>query len=915
MDKSEFIRQINISDKQYSIFDINILEEKELADIKRLPFSIKILVENLLRKLDSRVVREADLLNIARWQKTYDVPVEIPHHPARVLMQDFTGVPAVVDLAAMRDAVKDLGGDPNKINPLVPVELIVDHSIQIDYYGTVDSLTKNVEKEYQRNKERYALLKWAQKSFDNFKVVPPNSGICHQVNLEYLGRVIITEEIDGRHIAYPDTLIGLDSHTTMINAIGIMGWGVGGIEAEAVMLGQPYYMSIPEVIGVRIVGELQDGVTATDLVLRVTEMLRKHNVVEKFVEFLGSGMKNLTIPDRATIANMSPEYGATMGFFPVDEKTIEYLKLTNRQDTAEIVETCSKALGLFYTGQEDPEYSEVLELDLATIEPSVAGPARPQDRIAVKHLKEHFYKILGCEYDRNTQISHISKFHDESGCKTSRSSTCRPRDQQMFGINLNGKEINIGDGSVVIAAITSCTNTSNPFVMLGAGILAQKAVAKGLKVPGHVKTSLAPGSKVVIDYLEDAGLMPYLEALGFYLAGFGCTTCIGNSGPLHPEIEKVISENNLNVAAVLSGNRNFEARIHQRIKSNFLASPMLVVAFALAGRIDIDLTTDPVALDHNGEPVYLQDIWPASDKIEELVQKHVRQEFYEKEYGKIFEGDKFWQNLSVTDSTTYNWDEQSTYIKKPPYFDNFDLKFDIPSDVKDSKVLLLLGDSVTTDHISPAGAIPQDYPAGRYLIEKGVLPEDFNSYGSRRGNHEVMMRGTFGNIRIKNLMVSPREGSFTVKPPEIQETYIYHAAMEYQQEGTPLVVLAGKEYGAGSSRDWAAKGTDLLGIKAVIAESYERIHRSNLVGMGVLPLTFMENDGLQSLGLNGSETFYIKGIEEMTPRKVLQVKAKKADGSEIDFEVIARLDTDIDVDYFENGGILSYVLRKVLDSN
>ena len=915
MDKSEFIRQINISDKQYSIFDINILEEKELADIKRLPFSIKILVENLLRKLDSRVVREADLLNIARWQKTYDVPVEIPHHPARVLMQDFTGVPAVVDLAAMRDAVKDLGGDSNKINPLVPVELIVDHSIQIDYYGTVDSLTKNVEKEYQRNKERYALLKWAQKSFDNFKVVPPNSGICHQVNLEYLGRVIITEEIDGRHIAYPDTLIGLDSHTTMINAIGIMGWGVGGIEAEAVMLGQPYYMSIPEVIGVRIVGELQDGVTATDLVLRVTEMLRKHNVVEKFVEFLGSGMKNLTIPDRATIANMSPEYGATMGFFPVDEKTIEYLKLTNRQDTAEIVETCSKALGLFYTGQEDPEYSEVLELDLTTIELSVAGPARPQDRIAVKHLKEHFYKILGCEYDRNTQISHISKFHDESGCKTSRSSTCRPRDQQMFGINLNGKEINIGDGSVVIAAITSCTNTSNPFVMLGAGILAQKAVAKGLKVPGHVKTSLAPGSKVVIDYLEDAGLMPYLEALGFYLAGFGCTTCIGNSGPLHPEIEKVISENNLNVAAVLSGNRNFEARIHQRIKSNFLASPMLVVAFALAGRIDIDLTTDPVALDHNGEPVYLQDIWPASDKIEELVQKHVRQEFYEKEYGKIFEGDKFWQNLSVTDSTTYNWDEQSTYIKKPPYFDNFDLKFDIPSDVKDSKVLLLLGDSVTTDHISPAGAIPQDYPAGRYLIEKGVLPEDFNSYGSRRGNHEVMMRGTFGNIRIKNLMVSPREGSFTVKPPEIQETYIYHAAMEYQQEGTPLVVLAGKEYGAGSSRDWAAKGTDLLGIKAVIAESYERIHRSNLVGMGVLPLTFMENDGLQSLGLNGSETFYIKGIEEMTPRKVLQVKAKKADGSEIDFEVIARLDTDIDVDYFENGGILSYVLRKVLDSN
>ena len=915
MKRDDFIRRINVNGSEYNILDINVLEETGRADIKRLPFSIKILVENLLRKLDGRIVRESDLLNIARWQKTYDAPVEIPHHPARVLMQDFTGVPAVVDLAAMRDAVKDLGGDPNKINPHIPVELIVDHSIQVDYYGTMDALTKNVEKEYQRNEERYALLKWAQKSFDNFKVVPPNSGICHQVNLEYLGRVIITEEIDGKRVAYPDTLVGLDSHTTMINAIGVMGWGVGGIEAEAVMLGQPYYMSIPQVVGVKMVGELKEGITATDLVLRVTEMLRKHNVVEKFVEFFGPGMKNLTIPDRATIANMSPEYGATMGFFPVDEKTIEYLKLTNRQDTAEIVETCSKALGLFYTGQEDPEYSEVLELDLTTIEPSVAGPARPQDRITVKHLKEHFYKILGCEYDRNTQISHISKFHDESGCKTSRSSTCRPRDQQMFGINLNGKEINIGDGSIVIAAITSCTNTSNPFVLLGAGLLAQKAVEKGLKVPEYVKTSLAPGSKVVINYLEDAGLMPYLKALGFHLAAFGCTTCIGNSGPLHPEIEKVISENDLNVAAVLSGNRNFEARIHQRVKSNILASPMLVVAFALAGKIDIDLTTDPVALDHNGEPVYLQDIWPATDKIEELVQKHVRQEFYEKEYSKIFEGDKFWQNLSVTDSTTYNWDEQSTYIKKPPYFDNFDLKSDIPSDVKDSNVLLLLGDSVTTDHISPAGAIPQDYPAGQYLIEKGVLPEDFNSYGSRRGNHEVMMRGTFGNIRIKNLMVSPREGSFTVKPPETQETYIYHAAMEYQQEGIPLVVLAGKEYGAGSSRDWAAKGTDLLGIKVVIAKSYERIHRSNLVGMGVLPLTFMENDSLQSLGLNGSETFYIKGIEDITPRKVLQVKAKKADGSEIDFEVIARLDTDIDVDYFENGGILSYVLRKVLDSN
>ncbi len=876
MDKSEFTRRINVSDKEFSILDINMLEEKGLAEIKALPFSIKILVENLMRKLDGRIVRESDLLNIARWQKTYDEPVEIPFHPARVLMQDFTGVPAVVDLAAMRDAVQNFGGDPKKINPLVPVELIIDHSVQIDYYGTTDSLAKNVAKEYERNGERYALLKWAQKSFDNFKVVPPNSGICHQINFEYLGRVVISEEINGQSIAYPDTVVGLDSHTTMINGIGVMGWGVGGIEAEAVMLGQPYYMSIPEVIGVRIVGELKNGVTATDLVLTVTELLRKHNVVEKFVEYFGPGMKNLTVPDRATMANMSPEYGATMGFFPVDEKTVDYLKLTGRENQAEIVETYTKTLGLFYTGSENCEYTQVIEFDLSKVEPCVAGPARPQDRIALKNLKGSI------------------------------------KNQRAYSVNLNGNEVKVGNGSVVIAAITSCTNTSNPYVLIGAGLLAQKAVEKGLKVPGHVKTSLAPGSKVVINYLEDAGLMPYLEALGFYLAGFGCTTCIGNSGPLHPEIEKVIIENDLNVAAVVSGNRNFEARIHQRIKSNFLASPMLVVAFALAGKIDIDLTTEPVALDPNGEPVYLKDIWPASQEIEDLIQKHVKRKFYEKEYSRIFDGDEFWQNLKVTDSTTYNWDERSTYIKNPPYFDNFDLKPGRSIDVENSRALLLLGDSVTTDHISPAGAIPQDYPAGQYLINKGVAPEDFNSYGSRRGNHEVMMRGTFGNIRIKNKIVSPREGSYTIKAPYNDEMFIYDAAMEFKDEDIPLVVLAGKEYGTGSSRDWAAKGSNLLGIKVVIAESYERIHRSNLVGMGVLPLTFMENDSLQSLGLDGSETFFINGIEDMIPRKVLQVKAVKDDGSEIDFEVTARLDTGIDVDYFENGGILPYVLRKVL---
>jgi len=912
MDKSDFIKRLNIGDKELSYFDINRLEEKGLADIKRLPFSIKILVENLLRKLDGRLVREQDVLNIARWRKTYDAPVEIPYHPARVLMQDFTGVPAVVDLAVMRDAMADLGENPKKINPLVPVELIIDHSIQLDYYGTADALTKNVEKEYERNSERYALLKWAQKSFDNFKVVPPNSGICHQVNLEHLGRVVITEEMNGQTTAYPDTLVGTDSHTTMINGIGVMGWGVGGIEAEAVMLGQPYYMSIPEVIGVRMVGTLKEGVTATDLVLRVTELLRNTNVVEKFVEFFGPGMKSLSIPDRATIANMSPEYGATMGFFPVDEKTIEYLKMTHRMDQAEIAERFTKALGLFYIGDENTEYTQIIDLDISTVEPCVAGPSRPQDRILLKDMKSKFASILGCKYDRDAEVADISTFIYESGSQTTRVTTCKPVSQRMYDVDLDGRSEKVGDGSIVIAAITSCTNTSNPSVLIGAGLVAKKAVEKGIRIPAYVKTSLAPGSKVVIKYLEGSGLMPYLEQLGFFLAAFGCTTCIGNSGPLYPEIEKVISENDLNVAAVLSGNRNFEARIHQSIKSNFLASPMLVVAFAIAGRIDIDLITEPLANDRNGDPVYLSDIWPKNEEIDTLVRKHVRKEFYETEYDKIFEGDVFWENLQVTQSTTYNWNPQSTYIKKPPYFENFSLKPDKASDVKAARALLLLGNSVTTDHISPAGAIPKEYPAGQYLIEKAVSPEEFNTYGSRRGNHEVMMRGTFGNIRIKNQLVAPKEGSYTQKMPDDKEMFIYDAAMKYMDEGTPLVVLAGKEYGTGSSRDWAAKGTDLLGIKAVIAESYERIHRSNLVGMGVLPLMFMEHDSMESLGLDGSEAYFISGISDITPRKVLQVRAVKEDGSENHFEVTARLDTDVDVDYFENNGILPYVLRQIL---
>jgi aconitate hydratase len=911
MENTEFTTTFNIQGKKYTISDITKLESKGIATISTLPFSIKILVENLLRKLDGRVVKDEDLVNIARWQKRYDTPREIPYHPARVLMQDLTGVPAVVDLAAMRDAVKDLGGDPTEINPLVPVDLIVDHSVQVDYFGSTDALTKNVAKEYERNSERYALLKWAQKSFDNFRVVPPNSGICHQVNLEYLGQVIITDKNGNDTIAYPDTLVGLDSHTPMINGIGVMGWGVGGIEAEAVMLGQPYYLSIPEVIGVKMVGKLQEGVTATDLVLVVTEMLRKHGVVEKFVEYYGPGVQNLTVTDRATIANMTPEYGATLGFFPIDDKTIDYLRMTNRGQQANIVETCAKSLDLFYTGSENPEYTEILEIDLAQVVPSLAGPARPQDRIRLGDLKRNFDNILGCEYKRDASVEHISKFHDESGSSTTRPEAT-PKQMKSCEIVINGNPVKLCDGHIVITAITSCTNTSNPSVMLGSGLVAKNAVEKGLQVPDHVKTSLAPGSKVVIDYLEDAKLLPYLEQLGFHLAGFGCTTCIGNSGPLPPEIDQTIVKNNLTVAAVLSGNRNFEARIHQRVKANFLASPMLVVAFALAGTIDIDLTTEPLALDPADNPVYLKDIWPTSAEIEKLIQKHVKQDFFQSEYAKIFEGDEFWRKLTVRESTTFNWDQKSTYIKRPPYFDGFTMDPAKQTDVEDAGVLLLLGDTVTTDHISPAGAIPEDYPAGIYLIDHDIAPKDFNSYGSRRGNHEVMLRGTFGNIRIKNKLVAPKEGSYTMKFPQREEKFVYEAALDYQAEKKPLLVLGGKEYGAGSSRDWAAKGTRLLGIQAVITESYERIHRSNLVGMGVLPLVFKKGDSYESLGLDGTETYSITGIENMTPRKMLQVNAVKKDGSEINFEVMARLDTEIDIEYFENGGILPYVLRKIL---
>lgn len=914
MNAQDYIKELTVDGKTYKYYDIQKLSAEGIGNIDRLPFSIKILVENLLRKHDGRVVKDDDLKAVANWQPTYDAPVEIPYHPARVLMQDFTGVPAVVDLAAMRDAVKDLGGDPSKINPLVPTELVVDHSIQVDYYGSTDCLEKNVAKEYERNTERYKLLKWAQKSFDNFSVVPPNSGICHQVNLEHLGRVVISQDTEDGTIAFPDTMVGTDSHTTMINGIGVMGWGVGGIEAEAVMLGQPYYMSIPEVIGVKLAGQLRKGITATDLVLTITELLRKQGVVEKFVEFFGPGLKNLSLTDRATISNMAPEYGATLGIFPVDAKTIDYMKMTNRDERAALTESYCKAAGLFYTDKNDPEYTQVVELDLASVEPSLAGPARPQDRIALTGMKAAFADIMGCEYDRDTQVNNISTFHDESGCQTQRKPKCIPISQRQYDIDVNGNKTAIGDGNVVVAAITSCTNTSNPHVLIGAGLLAKNAVAKGLTVPPFVKTSLAPGSRVVIDYLEDAGMMPALEALGFHLAAFGCTTCIGNSGPLDQNIEKAIVDNDLNVAAVLSGNRNFEARIHQNIKSNFLASPMLVIAYALAGRVDTDLNSEPLGMDTDGKPVYLGDIWPTEQQIDELVNKHVKKEFYESQYGRIFDGDAFWQSLQITESTTYAWDPDSTYIKKPPYFDGFNLEASAPGNVRDAKTFLMLGDSVTTDHISPAGAIPKDYPAGQYLIEQGVKPPQFNSYGARRGNHEVMMRGTFGNIRIKNKLVGSKEGAYTIKFPQENESFNYDAAMQYMAEKTPLVVLAGKEYGTGSSRDWAAKGTNLLGIKAVITQSYERIHRNNLVGMGVLPLIFEEGDNAEKLGLDGSETYFIENIEDMKPQKVIQLRAVKKDGAEVKFSTTARLDTEVDVDYFEHGGILPYVLRKLMNA-
>lgn len=866
--------------RTYNIHRLKGLEEQRIAQISRLPFSIRVLIENLLRNLDGKVIKEGDIIELTRIHR--EGQKEIAFYPSRVILQDFTGVPCIVDLASMRDAMVKLGKPPERINPLVPVDLIIDHSIQVDYYGSPDSIEKNMRLEYKRNNERYSLLKWAQKSFKNLRVFPPGSGIIHQVNLEYISGIVMERIINGESVLFPETIIGTDSHTTMINSLGILGWGVGGIEAEAVMLGQPYYMTIPDVIGVRLKGDYSDGVTATDLVLTLTELLRRHGVVGRFVEFFGPALKTLSVPDRATISNMAPEYGATMGFFPIDERTIEYLRLTGRVDKADLVDAYTREQMLFYEGEE-PEYNEVIEFDISTVTPSVAGPSRPHERCELKEIGQGFKKFL----------------HSKRG------SGDREGVKRKSVVRIDADEFRLSDGSIVIAAITSCTNTSNPSLMIEAGLLAKNAVEMGLNIRPYVKTSFAPGSMVVAEYLKKAGLLRYLEMLNFHIVGYGCTTCIGNSGPLHPEIERAITKEDLIVSAVISGNRNFEARIHPLVKANYLASPPLVLAFAIAGRIDIDFEKEPLGKGRGKQDVFLKDILPTKTEVMETINL-LTEEMFSKIYEGILYGDRFWQSLSSPSGETFKWDEGSTYIKRPPFFEFTDKGL---QDIEKARALLVLGDFVTTDHISPAGSIPKDSPAGRYLLEKGVRVEDFNTYGSRRGNHEVMIRGTFANVRIKNRLVSPKEGSYTLKMPEGDEMSIYDAAMNYMYEKTPLIILAGKGYGAGSSRDWAAKGTHLLGVKAVIAESFERIHRSNLIGMGVLPLCFKEGEDIDTIGIKGDEEFYIYGIKDITPGKMLDVIAIGRNGERIRFNVISRLDTWMEVEYLKSGGILPYVLR------
>jgi aconitate hydratase len=872
--------------KKYIIHRIRAIEEKGFATIARLPFSIRVLLENLLRHFDLReeqVVSKENVLTLANWRQNYDTPVDIPYFPTRVVMQDFTGVPAFVDLASMRDAMRDLGKDPQKINPAIPVDLVVDHSVQVDYYGSPLALDRNTAMEYRRNSERYALLKWARQTFDNVRIFPSGAGIVHQVNLEYLSTVVTQKKIGGDIYAFPDTLIGTDSHTTMIDGIGVVGWGVGGIEAEAALLGQPMFIKIPEVIGMKFTGALRPGVTATDLVLTVTERLRRENVVDKFVEYFGPGVKQLTVPDRATVANMAPEYGATMGYFPVDQQVLDYLVKTNRGELTELVEAYTKEQDLFFYGHEIPEYTKVLELDLSTVEPCLAGPTRPQDRIPLRDIKDSFYRTVDqWRLPRHNKASVV----------------------------MNNELHNIEHGALVLAAITSCTNTSNPSVLIGAGLLAREAVDRGLKVDKYVKTSFAPGSRVVTQYLEQAGLLDSLKQLGFHVVAYGCTTCIGNSGPLHTNLQKGIRDNDLAVAGILSGNRNFEARIHPNIRANYLASPLLVVAFAIAGRIDIDLESEPLANDPDGNPVYLKDIWPAEEEIARLASELVTAELFAEKYNGVMEGDANWRQLTAEAGDTFQWKENSSYIRKVPFFEGMTADPPGTLGIEGARALLVLGDTVTTDHISPAGAIPEEYPAGQYLLRQDTCPDDFNSYGSRRGNHEVMMRGTFANIRLKNKLVSPKEGGWTRMLPDDEEGYIFPVAEAYQKRRIPLLVLAGKEYGTGSSRDWAAKGTLLLGVRAVIAESFERIHRSNLVGMGVLPLQLEEGITFRKLGIKGDEVFSIRGIADLKPGKLLEVRAVGVNEKEIEFSVHARLDTDIEVQYYLQGGILPYVIRQ-----
>jgi aconitate hydratase len=878
----------------YSIAD---LEQMGFGAVSRLPFSIKVLLEAVLRECDGYVVTEDDVRKVAAYNASDPGDIEIPFKPARVVLQDFTGVPAVVDLAALRHAMAKMGGDPKKINPTVPVDLVIDHSVQVDLFGSEFAFGENMKIEFERNYERYQFLRWGQKAFENFSVVPPARGIVHQVNLEYLAKAVWSRPEDDSVVVYPDSLVGTDSHTTMINGLGILGWGVGGIEAEAVMLSQPIYMLLPEVIGFKITGKLKEGVTATDLTLTVTEMLRKKGVVGKFVEFYGAGLSNMSLPDRATIANMAPEYGATCGFFPIDAEALRYLRRSGRDEAlVQTVEAYSTLQGLFRTDDTpDPVFTDTLHLDLGTVEPSLAGPKRPQDRVSLKDMKSGFNNAL------------VAKEATKGFSLTQEKLT-------NTGVYQNGTTLDMHHGDVVIAAITSCTNTSNPSVMLGAGLVAKKAVEKGLTVPPYVKTSLAPGSRVVTNYLDEAGLTPYLNKIGFNLVGYGCTTCIGNSGPLPDAVEKAIADGDLIVAGVLSGNRNFEGRIHQNVKANYLASPPLVVAYALAGTVDIDLTTEPIGKGTDGQDVYLKDIWPTTQEIAEHLENAVRPDLFHKNYNGIADSNEEWNAIPVPTGDLYEWDDASTYIQLPPFFENMDRGTTPIQPIHGARVLVKVGDSITTDHISPAGNIKKDSPAGRYLLENGVQPVDFNSYGSRRGSDRVMTRGTFANVRLKNQMAPGTEGGMTTYLPTGEVTSIYEASMRYQAAGTPLVVLAGKEYGTGSSRDWAAKGTNLLGVRAVIAESFERIHRSNLVGMGVLPLQYNAGDTVESLGLDGTETFDFVIDDHIKPKQQVTVHATHAKGTVTTFAAVCRMDTPVEVDYFRNGGILQTVLRSFLDA-